>query len=98
MNQPKDLPVNPEREQGTHGEEESLYSFEEALKELEEIVEQLEGQDVPLEKAVALFQRGIKLSALCHAKLKKAEEQVQILLENDQELELKPFSVEEEEE
>lgn len=97
MTHPKDLSTNHDERQGLLGEEESLYSFEEALKELESIVEQLEGQDVPLEKAVALFQKGIKLSSLCHAKLKKAEEQVQILLGKDEELELKPFHVEEEE-
>lgn len=71
------------------------YSFEEAFSQLEAIVEQLESGDVPLEKAVALFQKGIKLSSMCHAKLKKAEQEVNILLEKDGEHVFKAFKVEE---
>ena len=39
-------------------------SFEEAMA-LETIVEQLEDGDVPLEKAIDLFQQGMKLSQMC---------------------------------
>ena len=40
-------------------------SFEEAMARLETIVEQLEDGDVPLEKAIDLFQQGMKLSQMC---------------------------------
>ena len=40
-------------------------SFEEAMAQLETIVEQLEDGDVPLEKAIDLFQQGMKLSQMC---------------------------------
>lgn len=51
-------------------------SFEESLERLEAIVEQLDGGDVPLDKALALFEEGTKLAALCRAQLEKAEVQV----------------------
>ena len=44
---------------GVEPQSEQEYSFEEAFSQLEAIVEQLEAGDVPLEKAVALFQEGI---------------------------------------
>jgi exodeoxyribonuclease VII small subunit len=77
---------------------EEEFSFEEALKELEAIVEQLETGDVPLEKAVALFQKGIKLSSMCHSKLKKVEQEVNILLEEEEQHVFKAFHVEEDRE
>lgn len=80
---------------GVEPQSEQEYSFEEAFSQLEAIVEQLEAGDVPLEKAVALFQEGIKLSSLCHAKLKKAEQQVNILLDEDGKHVFKAFKVEE---
>jgi exodeoxyribonuclease VII small subunit len=51
----------------------SAPSFEEALDRLEAIVESLERGDVPLDKAVELYEEGIRLSAGCAEKLKAAE-------------------------
>ena len=51
-------------------------SFEEAMKALEDVVGKLEGQDVPLEDSIALYERGAELKAHCAAKLKAAEEKV----------------------
>ncbi|MFA5670311.1 MAG: exodeoxyribonuclease VII small subunit [Balneolaceae bacterium] len=48
-------------------------SFEEALKELESIVSQLEDESITLEDSVALYERGVKLSAFCSEVLNKAE-------------------------
>ncbi|MDF2909795.1 MAG: xseB, partial [Sporolactobacillus laevolacticus] len=39
-------------------------AFEEAMEKLERIVKQLEENDVPLEKAIELFQEGMALSKL----------------------------------
>jgi exodeoxyribonuclease VII small subunit len=54
--------------------------FEEALKKLEETVEQLETGDLPLEKALEVFETGIKMSRICTKKLEEAEQKVELLL------------------
>lgn len=54
--------------------------FENAIKELEQIVEQLEDSELPLDDALKLFERGIKLSQLCSAKLDDAEQTVEQLV------------------
>jgi exodeoxyribonuclease VII small subunit len=54
--------------------------FEEALKKLEETVEQLESGDLPLEKALEVFEMGIKMSRICTQKLEEAEQKVEVLL------------------
>jgi len=54
--------------------------FENALKELEQIVEQLEDSELPLDDALKLFERGIKLSQFCSAKLDDAEQKVELLI------------------
>ena len=56
--------------------------FESAIKELEQIVGQLEDSDVPLDDALKLFERGIKLSQLCAAKLDDAEQKVEQLVKD----------------
>ncbi|KRL38509.1 exodeoxyribonuclease VII small subunit [Liquorilactobacillus uvarum] len=48
-------------------------TFEENLNELEEIVQKLEQGDIPLEKSLEKFQRGMKLSKELQAKLENAE-------------------------
>ncbi len=55
-------------------------SFEISLKELEEIVHQLETEDLPLEKALALFEQGTSLSKTCSKTLEEAEKKIEILL------------------
>ena len=51
-------------------------TFEDAMDQLEIIVQRLEEGDIPLEEALAIYQNGMKLSKLCHDKLKNAEEQL----------------------
>ena len=53
--------------------------FESALKALEEIVSQLEGGDLTLDRALQLFEEGVKLSRFCHEKLEEAERKVEVL-------------------
>ncbi|WP_042346042.1 exodeoxyribonuclease VII small subunit [Bacillus massiliigorillae] len=70
-------------------------TFEEAMEQLEHIVDLLEEGDVPLEEAINIYKRGMDLSKVCHGKLQVAQEQlVQIVDENG---ELKPFQMKEEE-
>jgi len=55
-------------------------SFEKNLERLDSIVLQLEDADLPLEKALQLYEEGMKLSALCHKQLEEAEGRVEILM------------------
>ena len=51
-------------------------SFEEAMAALEQVVAQLESGDVPLDRSIALYERGAALKAHCQAKLTAAEEKI----------------------
>lgn len=51
-------------------------SFEEAMRELEQVVDHLEKGDVPLERSIALYERGALLKARCASTLAAAEEKV----------------------
>ncbi|MGQ2282872.1 exodeoxyribonuclease VII small subunit [Apilactobacillus kunkeei] len=48
-------------------------SFEDNMNKLEQIVSELEQGDIPLEKALSEFQKGIKLSGELQSTLKNAE-------------------------
>lgn len=70
-------------------------TFEEALKRLEEIVDTLESGEVPLEKAIDLFQDGMLLSQVCSQKLDKVEQKIETLLEENGGLVVKTLELEE---
>ena len=55
-------------------------SFEKNLERLDAIVHQLEDAELPLEKALQLYEEGMKLSGVCHEQLQEAEGRVEILL------------------
>jgi exodeoxyribonuclease VII small subunit len=54
-------------------------TFEQAQTELEQIVERLERGQVPLDEAIALWERGEQLHAFCRAKLDAAQGKVEEL-------------------
>jgi exodeoxyribonuclease VII small subunit len=54
-------------------------TFEQAQTELEQIVERLERGQVPLDEALALWERGEQLYALCKARLDAAQGKVEEL-------------------
>ena len=56
-------------------------TFEQARDELETIVQRLEDGSTSLDEALALWERGETLHALCRAKLDQAEARVAELLE-----------------
>ncbi|WP_178022776.1 exodeoxyribonuclease VII small subunit [uncultured Paenibacillus sp.] len=66
-------------------------NFEEAMNQLEDIVSQLEHGDVPLEKAIDLFQEGMRLSQLCGQKLAQVERKIEMIVEEDGAVEKQPF-------
>ena len=55
---------------------EEKFSFEENMKKLEEIVKNLESGELELEPSMALFEEGVRLTALCEAHLKEAEQKI----------------------
>ena len=65
--------------------------FEECLQRLEQIVTELEKGDVPLEKALTLFEEGMKLSASCRTELEQAEGKVEILLKQNGKMQAEAF-------
>jgi exodeoxyribonuclease VII small subunit len=51
----------------------SSLTFEQAFSELETLVQELEGGELELERALALFERGMALAAHCNDRLDTAE-------------------------
>ena len=43
--------------------------FEKAFQQLEQIVQRLEGEELPLDESLRLFEEGIGLSRFCHQRL-----------------------------
>ncbi|MBO1518447.1 exodeoxyribonuclease VII small subunit [Oceanisphaera pacifica] len=70
--------------------------FESALAELESLVNQLEEGDLSLEQSLKSFERGVQLVRAGQHRLSNAEQQVQILLQQDEE-QLAPFATSQEE-
>lgn len=68
--------------------------FEAALEQLEKIVKELENGDLPLEKSLALFEKGMELSERCRQQLSAAETRVEILLKKQGKVEAAPFELE----
>ncbi|MGH9356424.1 MAG: exodeoxyribonuclease VII small subunit [Terriglobia bacterium] len=53
--------------------------FEKNIELLDAIVSQLESAELPLEKALQLYEQGMQLSAACQKQLEEAEGRVEIL-------------------
>jgi len=67
-------------------------SFEAGLERLEIIVRELEQGDLPLEKALSLFEEGVHVSSGCRKKLEEAESRVEVLLKKgDGKIVAEPF-------
>jgi exodeoxyribonuclease VII small subunit len=66
-------------------------SFEEGLQQLETIVKEMESGELPLERALDLFERGMKLSEACRKQLEEAETRVEILTRRAGEMQPQPF-------
>ena len=69
-------------------------SFEASLAELERIVRQLEDGKIPLEEAVAAYERGSALKAHCEARLREAQLKIdRIALQPDGSVRLEPANL-----
>lgn len=71
--------------------------FEKQLEDLEALVQRLEAPDVPLDQALDLFEKGMKLSEDCRRRLAEAESRVEILLQQGGPPAPAPFDPEEDE-
>ena len=68
-----------------------MAKFEESLQRLETIVAELEKGDVALDRALELFDEGMKLSGSCRKELEEAEGKVEILLKRNGKLQPEAF-------
>jgi exodeoxyribonuclease VII small subunit len=66
-------------------------TFEAGLAELESVVKQLESGDLPLDKALVLFEKGVQLSETCRKQLEEAETRVEILTRRGSGVQAEPF-------
>jgi exodeoxyribonuclease VII small subunit len=69
-------------------------SFETSLDELEKVVKQLESGDLPLERSIELFEKGMSLSELCRKQLVEAETRVEALIRREGKVVPEPWSPE----
>ena len=61
-------------------------NFEQAYQELETIVEKMERGEQELEQSLTDFERGVALMKHCHSVLKDAEQKVEILVKDNDDL------------
>jgi len=75
-------------------EESAPFTFEAGLQQLEAVVKEMEGGDLPLERALELFERGMKLSEACRKQLEEAEARVELLVRKGDKVQAEPFKAE----
>ena len=61
----------------------TVASFETSLDELEKVVKELESGDLPLDRSLELFSRGMQLSESCRKQLEDAETRVETLIRKE---------------
>ena len=61
------------------------------MDQLENVVKELEGGDLPLERSLELFEKGMTLSETCRKQLEDAETRVEILIKKEGKLQPEPF-------
>ena len=71
--------------------EKKAMDFEQQLASLEGLVESLESGDLSLEESLKSFEQGIKVARDCQAALKSAEQKVEVLMRQGDELVSQPF-------
>ncbi len=72
-------------------EQKPASSFEGCLEELERVVKELESGDLPLERSLELFEKGMELSETCRKQLEEAETRVEMLIRREGKLQPEPF-------
>ncbi len=72
----------------------TVASFEASLDELEKVVKELEAGDLPLDRSLELFSRGVELSESCRKQLEEAETRVEMLIRKEGAYQPEPFQPE----
>ena len=72
----------------------TVASFETSLDELETVVKELESGDLPLDRSLELFSRGMQLSDFCRKQLEDAETRVEMLIRKEGAYRPEPFRIE----
>ena len=72
-------------------EDKLAVSFESGLQELESIVKEMESGDLPLERALELFEKGMRLSESCRKQLEEAETRIEMLVRKGDKVQPEPF-------
>ncbi len=72
-------------------EEKPTASFETGLQQLETIVKEMESGDLPLERALELFEKGTQLSESCRKQLEEAETRIELLIRKGDKMHAEPF-------
>jgi exodeoxyribonuclease VII small subunit len=75
-------------------EGQTVASFESSLDELEKVVKELETGDLPLDRSLELFSRGMQLSESCRKQLEEAETRVEMLIRKEGVYQPEPFQSE----
>ena len=65
--------------------------FEQQLTNLESLVTSLEGGDLTLEESLNSFEEGVKIARECQRALKSAEQRVELLMKQGDEIVSQPF-------
>jgi len=60
-----------------------VFNFEESLASLEKLVSAMEEGELSLEESLQAFEQGIRLTRECQGALQKAEQKVQILIDEN---------------
>lgn len=69
----------------------TVASFETSLDELEKVAKELESGDLPLDRSLELFSRGMQLSESCRKQLEDAETRVETLIRKEGTYQAEPF-------
>ena len=67
------------------------FNFNKGLFELENIISKMESGELSLEDSLKNFEEGVKIHRKCHTALMDAEQRINILTEQDNYNEEKPF-------
>ena len=68
--------------------------FEASLARLEQLVDQMEDGDLTLEESLKAFEAGVKLTRECQQALQSAEQKVEVLMRQNDELIAEPLDEE----
>ena len=72
-------------------EEKPAASFESGLQELEKIVKEMESGELPLERALELYEKGMRLTEVCRKQLEAAETRIEMLVRRGDKVQPEPF-------